>query len=124
MRSIRLLTSAATIVVENAVRWHSAMNMTKIRSLCARFVGMRYREVPGAGGDARDAVVDALAELSAEFCGESGTPCYEVNNECFRVGRKRIRVCTEDDLFVSLWGSKALVETVYSRAVAKMRARG
>jgi hypothetical protein len=77
--------------------------------------------MPGAGGDAKDAVVQTLADLGAEFCGESGTPCYELNNEYFRVGRRKIRVCTEDEMFVSLWGSKALVETVYSKAVEKMR---
>jgi hypothetical protein len=100
------------------------MSTTKIRSFCARLIGMRYREMPGAGGDAKDAIVETLTDMGAEFCGESGSPGYEVNNEYFRVGGRKLRVCTEDDLFVSLWGSKALVETVYAKAVEKMRARG
>lgn len=100
------------------------MSISKIRSFCARLVGMRYHEMPGSGGDAKSAVVDVLGDMGAEFCGESGSPAYEVNNEYFRVGGRKIRVCTEDDLFVSLWGSKALVDTVYSKAVDRMRARG
>jgi hypothetical protein len=100
------------------------MSITKIRCFCARLVGKRYRELPGSGGDAKDAVVDALTDLGAEYCGESGSPGYEVNNEFFRVGGRKIRVCTEDDLFVSIWGSKALVETVYGKAVEKLKARG
>ena len=100
------------------------MNLTRIRSVCARLIGMKYREMPGMGGHARAAVRDMLAELGAEFRGESGSPCCEVNNEYFRVGGRKLRVCTEDELFVSLWGSKAIVETVYWGAVEKMRARG
>lgn len=106
------------------VRPQYAMNTTRIRSFCARLIGMRYQEMPGLGFDAKETLIDTLAELGAEFCGESGTPCYEVNNEYFRVNGRKIRVCTEDDLFISLWGSKALVETVYSKAVEKMRAKG
>jgi hypothetical protein len=56
------------------VRWCRAMNITKIRSFCARLVGMRYREMPGAGGDAKSAIMDMLAGMGAEFCGESGSP--------------------------------------------------
>ena len=85
---------------------------------------MTYKEMPGCAGDAKAAVIDTLVELGAEFRGESGSPCYEVNNEYFRIDGRKIRVCTEDDLFISLWGSKALVETVYSKAIEKMRARG
>jgi hypothetical protein len=99
------------------------MNISRTRSFCARIVGLRYREMPGMGGDAKEAVLDALADLEADFRGESGSPCYEVNNEYFHVGGWRIRVCTEDELFISLWGPESLVETVYSRAVEKMRAR-
>jgi len=100
------------------------MSPTKIRSFCARLIGLRYREIPGSGSDAKVAVAEVLTDLGAEFWGESGTPCYEVNNEYYRVGGRKIRVCTEDELFVSLWGSPALVETVYSKAVAKLRTRG
>ena len=98
--------------------------LTRIRTICARLIGMRYREMPGIGGDAKRAILDVLTEMGAEFCGESGTPAYEVNNEYFRIGRRKIRVCTEDELFVSLWGRKALVEAVYFKAIEKMRSRG
>ena len=80
--------------------------------------------MPGTGGEVRDAITDTLSDLGAEFCGESGSPCYEMNNEYFRVAGRRIRVCTEDELFISLWGPKSVVETVYSRAIKKLRAKG
>ena len=68
------------------------------------------------------AVLEALADLGAELYRESGSPGYEVNNEYFRIGNRKIRVCTEDEYFVSLWGPKAVVETVHLKAVEKMRA--
>ncbi len=99
------------------------MGIAEIRSFCARLIGLRYRQLPGFGGDARDAAVDTLIDLGATFCGESGSPAYELNSECFRIGRRKIHVCTEDHWLAYLWGSKALVEAVYSGAVDKLRAR-
>jgi len=100
------------------------MSLRKLRSLWAGLVGMRYQELPTPGCDARAALDAALAECGAVKCGESGTPAYEVNNEYFRIGGRKLRVCTEDELFVSLWGSRALVEQVYSRTIEKLTARG
>jgi hypothetical protein len=85
---------------------------------------MRYRELPGFGSDLRQAIEDTLAELHAEKCGESGTPAFEINNEYFRIGRRKIRVWTEDEMDVSLWGSKKLVDQVYAKVVEKLKARG
>jgi hypothetical protein len=96
----------------------------RIRSVSAALVGTRYRELAGFGPELRQAIEDTLAELPAEKCGESGTPAFEINNEYFRIGRRKIRVCTEDEMDVSLWGSKKLVDQVYTKIVEKLRARG
>ena len=100
------------------------MSISKVRSVLASLVGMRYRELPGFGGDLRQAIEDTLADFGAEKCGESGTPAREVNNEYFRIGRRKVRVCTEDEMFVSLWGSRTLVDQVYAKIVEKLKARG
>lgn len=65
-----------------------------------------------------------LADFDAQKIGESGSPAYEVNNEYFRIGRRKLRICTEDEMFVSLWGSKSLVDPVYLRIVEKLRVKG
>lgn len=98
--------------------------LCRIRSVAAALVGMRYRDLPGFGPDLRQAIEDTFAELHAEKCGESGTPAFEVNNEYFRIGRRKIRVCTEDERDVSLWGSKNLVDQVYTKIVERLKARG
>jgi hypothetical protein len=98
--------------------------LSKIRSVAAALIGMRYRDLPGFGPDLRQAIEDTLAELHAEKCGESGTPAFEVNNEYFRIGRRKIRVCTEDERDVSLWGSRELVDQLYASIVEKLKARG
>lgn len=98
--------------------------LCRIRSVAAALVGKRYRDLPGFGPDLREAIEDTLAELQAEKCGESGTAAFEVNNEYFRIGRRKIRVCTEDVRDVSLWGSKNLVDQVYAKIVEKLKARG
>ena len=96
------------------------MRLSGIRSFCANLVGMNYRELPGSGAELRQAIQSVLADFGAEKCGESGSPAYEVNNEYFRIGGRKLRVCTEDEMFVSLWGSKALVDRVYARIVEKL----
>jgi hypothetical protein len=96
----------------------------RIRSLAAALVGMRYRDLSGFDPGHRQAIEDTLAELHAEKCGESGSPAFEINNEYFRIGRRKIRVCTEDEMDVSLWGSKKLVDQVYTKIVEKLKARG
>jgi hypothetical protein len=101
--------------------YHRAMSISKIRSVCARLIGMRYRELPF--GTRREEIEAALSELDARKCGESGTPAFEVNNEYFRIGRRKLRVCTEDEMFVSLWGSRALVDQVYARVMESWEAR-
>lgn len=95
-----------------------------IRSVCASFIGMRYRELPGFGSDLRQAIEDTLAEFGAQKYGESGSPTFEVNNEYFRIGNRTLRICTEDEMDVSLWGSKSLVDQVYFNIVDKLKSRG
>lgn len=90
-------------------------SISRIRFVCARLIGMRYRELPF--GTRRRDIETALLELHAEKRGESGTPCYEINNEYFRIGRRTLRVCTEDEMFVSLWGAKDLVDRVFARVM-------
>jgi len=97
------------------------MKMAKFRTLFMSLFGMRYRELPF--GTRREEIEAALSELDAEKCGESGTPAFEVNNEYFRIGRRKLRVCTEDEMFVSLWGSRALVDQVYARVMESWEAR-
>jgi|SRR5688572_6627341 len=96
------------------------MSKSKVRSFCARLIGMRYRELPF--GTRRDIEV-ALSELEARKCGESGSPAFEVNDEYFRIGRRKLRVCTEDEMFVSLWGSSSVVDQVYTRVMESWEAR-
>src|SRR5256885_16331465 len=93
------------------------MNVSKIRSALARMVGLRYRELPGWGAELRQALGDTLAELNARKYKECGTPCFELNNEYYRVGNRKLKVSTEDEMDVSLWGPKALVEEGYSGVV-------
>jgi len=81
---------------------------------------MRYRELPF--GTRREEIEAALSELGAEKCGV--TYGYHVAvHEHFRVGRRKLRVCTEDEYFVSLWGSRALVDEVYARLMVSWEAR-
>lgn len=100
------------------------MTISKIRSVCALLVGKRYKELPGFGGDLRDAIEDTLTDFGATKFAESGSPAFEVNNEYFRIGNRRLRICTEDEMFVSLWGSKVVVDPVYFKIVEKLKARG
>ena len=65
-----------------------------------------------------------MIDFGAEKCGESGSPAYEGNNEYFRICGRKLRVCTEDERFVSLWGSKPLVDEVYAKIVEKLKTRG
>lgn len=97
------------------------MSKSTVRSFCARLIGMRYRELPF--GARRAEIEAALSELGARKYGESGTPAFEVHNEEFRIGRKWLRVCTENEMFVSLWGSKAVVDHVYARVMESWEAR-
>ncbi len=94
---------------------------SRLRSFFASLVGLRYRELPF--GTRREEIDAALSDLRAQKCGESGTPAFEVNNEYFRIGRRRVRVCTEDEMFVSLCGSKRLVDALYESIVARSEAR-
>jgi len=97
------------------------MNISKIRSVCARLVGLRYRELPF--GTCREDIEAALSELDAQKCCESGTPAYEANNEYFRIGRRKLRVCSEDEMFVSLWGTRELVDRVHTKIELKQNER-
>ncbi len=101
-------------------------SISKFRSLFMRCMGLRYRELPL--GTRREEIEAALSDLHAQKCAESGTPAYEVNNEYFRIGHRKVRVCTEDEMFVSLWGSKALVDSLYqsiaSRSETRLRGGG
>ena len=98
--------------------------ISRIRTFCARLIGSSYRELPGFGCDLRQAIEDTLLDFDAEKCGESGSPAYEVNNEYFRIAGRKLRICTEDEMDVSLWGPKILVDQVHSKIVEKLRARG
>lgn len=82
---------------------------------------MKYAELPD--GISREDIEAVLAELHAKKRGESGAPAFEVNNEYFRIDGRKLRVCTEDELFVSLWGPKRLVDEVYARIVERWKAR-
>jgi len=95
--------------------------ISRLRSFLASLVGLRYRELPC--GTRRDEIEAALSDLRGKKCGESGTPAFEANNEYFRIGRRRVRVCTEDDMFVSLWGPKLLVDSLYETIVTRSEAR-
>jgi hypothetical protein len=99
------------------------MKISKIRSVLVSLVGQRYRELPDFDLGLRTAIEDTLAELDAKKCGESGTPAFEVNNEYFRIGRRKLKICTEDEMFVSLWGPKSLVDDIYARIMKKLEAR-
>lgn len=91
---------------------HRDMNTSKIRAFCARLVGMLYCELPF--GTSRDQIEDALTQLGAVKYGESGTAAFEVNYEHFRIGSRKLRICTEDEMIVSLWGSRGLVDEVFA----------
>jgi hypothetical protein len=98
-------------------------NVSRLQRLLLSCIGLRYRELPF--GTRREEIESALSELHAEKYAESGTPAYEVNNEYFRMGRLKVRVCTEDEMLVSLWGSKTLVDFLYrsiaSRSATRLR---
>jgi len=96
-------------------------HISKFRSLFMTCMGWRYRELPF--GTRREEIESALADLHAQKCGECGTPAYEVNNEHFRVGRRKVRVCTEDEMFVSLWGSKLLIDPIHDSIISRSAAR-
>jgi hypothetical protein len=100
------------------------MTISKIRSVCAFLIGMSYRELPGDGGHLRQAIDDTLIDLGAKMYRESGSPAGEVENKYFRIGKRKLRICTEDEMLVSLWGSKVLVDEVHSKIVEKLKARG
>jgi hypothetical protein len=95
--------------------------LSKFRFLFFSLFGVRYRELPF--GTRRKEIVTALSDLSAEKCGGSGTPAFEVNNEYFRIGRQKVRICTEDGMFVSLWGPKRLVDDLYEKIIENVKAR-
>jgi len=96
-------------------------HITRLRSFLTSLVGLRYRELPF--GTRREEIGVALSEPHAQKCGESGTPAYEVNNEYFRIGRRKVRVCTEDEMFVSFWGSKRLVDSLCQSILSRSEAR-
>jgi len=83
-------------------------------------LGLRYRELPGWGSDLRHALDETLAEMNAEKYKECGTPCYELNNEYYRIGNRKLKVSTEDEMDVSLWGPKVVVEQVYAGVVSRL----
>ena len=96
------------------------MSLARLRSAVAAIVGWRYRELPGMGGGVRQALEETLFELNASNYKECGTPCYELNNEYFRIGKRTLKVSTEDEMFVGIWGAKDLVEEVYSGVVRRL----
>jgi hypothetical protein len=92
----------------------------RVRTFLTLLVGLRYVELPF--GIRREDIDAALLELQAQKSGESGTPGFEVNNEYFRIGRRKVRVCTEDEMLVSLWGSKPVVNALYERILSRSKA--
>ena len=84
-------------------------------------LGMRYRELPF--GTRREQIEAALSAVQAEKRSESGSPAFEVNNEYFRIRRRRVRVCTEDEMFVSLWGSRTLVDSLHASIISRSTAK-
>ena len=99
------------------------MALSKIRSIAASLIGQRYRELPEFEPRLRAAIAGVLSEIGAKKYRESGTPAYEINNEYFQVGRRKFRICVEDEMFVSLWGPRPLVDDVYARIMKKLGAR-
>jgi hypothetical protein len=108
--------------VDREVIAMKSLNFSKIMSRLATLVGRHCRELPGFGPQLRRAIDQTLDELGAEKCGKSGTPVFFIDHEYFRIGGRKLQVCTEDDMFVSLCGSKAVVEQVYSRILEKLSA--
>jgi hypothetical protein len=97
------------------------MTLTRFRSWFMSLFGLRYRELPP--GIRREDIESVLSELHAEKCGEFGTPAGEITNEYFRIGRRKVRLCIEDELFFSLWGSKTVVDRVYTRVTESWESR-
>jgi hypothetical protein len=102
-----------------------SMTVTKIRSIFASLVGRGYKELPGFGTNLRIAIENVLSSLDAKKCGESGIPSFDpapfIYNEYFQIGSQKIRICTEDEMFVSLWGPKRLVDQVYERIILELK---
>ena len=71
------------------------------------------------GCDVREALEETLCGLEAHKYKECGTPCYELNNEYYRIGKRTLKVSTEDEMFVAIWGPKDLVERVYGEVVRR-----
>lgn len=97
--------------------------IAKMRLILASLVGRTYQELPGDlvfEPGLRKAIKESLLEINAEKYFESGTPAFEVNNEYFRIGRFKLRILTEDEMFVSIWGPKALVTDFYNRIKQKL----
>ena len=94
---------------------------TRLRSLFMSLVGRRYRELPSNVG--RHDIDAVLTALRAEKISQSGSPAFEVTNDYFRIGRRKLRLCTEDEMFVSLWGPRTLVDQVYARIIEHSEAR-
>lgn len=94
--------------------------ISRFRAWFMSLLGRRYRELPF--GTRREHIEGALTDLQAEKYAESGTPAYELNNEYFRIGRRKVKVCTEDELFVSLWGSKRVVDSLYCKIIERAEA--
>jgi hypothetical protein len=99
------------------------MSTAKIREICASLFGVYRRELPGFGRELRQAIEETLAEFGAVKYGEAGTPAYETNNEYFRIGGRKLKVSTDHEMFVSLWGSKAVVEPVYAKIMERLATR-
>lgn len=77
-------------------------------------MGQKEIEIPIPGY--LDAV---LEELNAIKYKEKGTPCYELNWEFFKIKDQKIRIRTEDEIFVYLEGPKDLLDTI-QRKLNKM----
>ena len=96
-------------------------SVSRLRGLLMNCFGLRCRELPI--GTWREEIEEALAEVHAQKYDESGSPAYEVNNEYFRLGQLKVRVCTEDEMFVSLWGSRVVVDFLYRSIVFRSEMR-
>ena len=96
------------------------MSYARLRSAFASIIGWRYRELPGMGGAVRQALDETLSDLQARKYKECGTPCYELNNEYYRIGKRTLKVSTEDEMEIGIWGSKELLEQVYGGVVRRL----
>ncbi len=85
------------------------MAASSIRNLILKVFGKQEVPLDRPELDVLDSV---LNELNATKYREHGTPCYEVNWECFKIDGQKISIRIEDEMFSYLVGPHMLVEKI------------